>query len=132
MKPETKEWIKIADEEMASADLLFNHGIYRMVCLHSQQAVEKMLKALLTEWGLEFKRTHHIFDLLSLLNRQKVTVNISHEEAGFLNAVYRSRYPADAGLLPHGEPTKDDARKALSLAHRMAEEGKRILGQKKR
>lgn len=49
MKLETKEWIKIVNEEVASANLLFKNGIYRMVCLHSQQAVEKVLKALLTE-----------------------------------------------------------------------------------
>lgn len=127
MKLETKEWIKIVNEEVASANLLFKNGIYRMVCLHSQQAVEKILKALLTEWGVEFKKTHNIVDLLSLLNTQGLTVNVNYEEAGFLNAIYRSRYPSDAGLLPHGEPTEDDASKALALAQRVVAEGKSML-----
>lgn len=130
MKLETKEWIKIVNEEVASADLLFKNGIYRMVCLHSQQAVEKTLKALLTEWGVEFKKTHNIVDLLSLLNTQGLTVNVNYEEAGFLNAIYRSRYPSDAGLLPHGEPTEDDASKALALAQRVVAEGKSMLERK--
>lgn len=43
----------------------------------------------------------------------------SIEELDFLNRVYRSRYPPDIGLLPHGEPTKDDAQKALEIAQRI-------------
>lgn len=128
MKPETGEWIKIVEEEVTSANLLFERGLYRMVCLHSQQAVEKIVKALLTEWGIEFKKTHNIVDLLALLRTRGLTLNLSHEEAGFLTAVYRSRYPTEAGLLPHGEPTEDDASQALALAQRVVEEGKRMLG----
>ncbi len=127
MKPETREWRKIAEEEVRSAELLFENGIDRMVCLHSQQAVEKILKALLTELGIDFKRTHSIIDLLVLLKRQGLTVNLNHEEAGFLNAVYRSRYPSEAGLLPHGEPTREDASKVLALAQRVVKESERIL-----
>lgn len=127
MKLETREWIKIAEEEVTSADLLFENEIYRMVCLHSQQAVEKILKALLTEYDIEFKRTHNIVDLLALLKAQGLTVNLNHEEAGFLNAIYRSRYPSDAGLIPRGEPMKEDASKALALAKRVLTEGKRML-----
>lgn len=76
---------------------------------------------------MEFKKTHNIVDLLSLLNTQGLTVNVNYEEAGFLNAIYRSRYPSDAGLLPHGEPTEDDASKALALAQRVVAEGKSML-----
>ncbi len=68
-------------------------------------------------------------DLLTLLKAQGLTVDISHEEAGFLNAVYRSRYPAEAGLLPHGEPTAEDAGEALALAGRVLAEGKSLLDQ---
>ena len=127
MKLETEEWVRIAEEELKSADLLFGNGIYRMVCLHSQQAVEKILKALLTEQDIEFRKTHNIVDLGALLKTQGLTLNLNHEEAGFLNAVYRSRYPPEAGLLPHGEPTRDDAGKALAIARRVVAEGKRML-----
>jgi HEPN domain-containing protein len=100
MKPEAQAWLTIAREDMAAAELLLERNLHRMVCLHSQQAVEKTLKALLTECGVEFKRTHNIVDLLFLLTAQGVAVDVSHEEAGFLNAVYRSRYPAEAGTAP--------------------------------
>lgn len=127
MKPETGEWVRIAEEELESADILFETGIYRMVCLHSQQAVEKILKALLTEQEVEFRKTHNIVDLVALLKTRRLTVNLNHEEAGFLNAVYRSRYPPEAGLLPHGEPTRDDAGKALAIARGVVVDGKRML-----
>jgi len=130
MKPEAQAWFKIAHEDMAAAEQLLQSSIYRMVCLHSQQAVEKTLKALLTERGVEFKRTHNIVDLLSLLSAQGLPVDVSHEEAGFLNAVYRSRYPAEAGLLPQGEPTTDDARKALALGRKVLAQGQRLLEQR--
>lgn len=105
MKPEAQAWLKIALEDMAAADLLLQSGIHRMVCLHS-------------------------VDLLSLLNAQGLAVDVNHEEAGFLNAVYRSRYPAETGLLPRGEPTADDARKALALAQKVLTQGKRLLQQR--
>lgn len=127
MKPEAQAWLKIAGEDVAAAELLFQNGIHRMVCLHCQQAVEKTLKALLTECAIEFKRTHNIVDLLALMMPQRVAVDVSHEEAGFLNAVYRSRYPTEAGLLPHGEPTAGDAGKALALARRVIVRGREIL-----
>lgn len=130
MKPESQAWLEIAPEDMAAAELLLQNGIHRMVCLHGQQAVEKILKALLTECGVEFKRTHNIVDLLSLLSAQGVAVDVSHEAAGFLNAVYRSRYPAEAGLLPKGEPTADDAVKALALAQKVVAQGQRLLEQR--
>jgi len=132
MKPEAQAWLKIADEDVAAAELLFQNGIHRMVCLHSQQAVEKTLKALLTECDIEFKRTHNIVDLLTLLKAQGLTVDMNHEEAGFLNAVYRARYPAEAGLLPHGEPTADDAGKALALGQKVVAQGKRWIERKTR
>jgi hypothetical protein len=33
-----------------------------------------------------------------------------------LNSIYRGRYPAEEGLLPHGEPLDEDARRALRTA----------------
>ncbi len=127
MKPEVSEWLKIAEEDMASARLLFENGIHRMVCLHSQQAVEKILKAILMESDVKLRKIHNIIDLLSLARTEGVSMNMTHEEAGFLNAVYRSRYPAEAGLLPQGEPTANDAGRALALAQRVFEEGKQML-----
>lgn len=116
MKRETQEWVKIAEEDLESAECLFAKGLYRMVCYHAQQAVEKFLKATLAEEGSEIPRIHNILDLLFVLQRQERYPPLNDEEAVFLSSVYRARYPAGLGLLPQGEPSREDAKKALHLA----------------
>ncbi|MEW6115553.1 MAG: HEPN domain-containing protein [Nitrospirota bacterium] len=51
MRKETEEWVKIAGEDLQSAEYLFEKSLYRMACYHAQQAVEKLLKAVLVEHG---------------------------------------------------------------------------------
>ncbi len=130
MKKETKEWIKIALEEFESAEYLQQKDLFRMVCYHSQQTVEKILKAILTENEIEFSRTHNILDLLNAVKKIGYEVPLIEEEAIFLNSIYRARYPADLGLLPKGEPTKEDSDKALHIAQRIVEWQKEILTDK--
>jgi HEPN domain-containing protein len=115
MKKETEEWLKIAFEDYDAAKCLFERELYRMVCYHCQQAVEKGLKALLIEHGIDFQRTHNIIDLKNTACSLGYAIDISEEDAVFLNSVYRSRYPAALGLLPSGEPTRDDAERALTI-----------------
>lgn len=121
MRRETEEWLKIVMEEYKSARLLFEEGLYRMVCYHTQQTVEKILKAILTEREIDFKRTHNILDLRNAVIKLGYEIKLSDEDSVFLNSVYRSRYPVDLGLLPWGEPTKEDAEKAIGIAQMMVE-----------
>lgn len=116
MKKESKEWAKIAMEELQSAEYLFERSLSRMVCYHAQQAVEKILKAILTEHEIEFSRTHNILDLRNAVEKIGHKTPLADEDAVFLNSIYRARYPSDLGLLPSGEPKKEDADKALDIA----------------
>lgn len=115
MKRETEEWLKIAFEDFKASEFLFEEGLYRMVCYHCQQAVEKAMKAVLAEHGIAFQRTHNIIDLKNAVNSVGYEIDLSEEDAVFLNSVYKSRYPSALGLLPSGEPTQNDAEKALSI-----------------
>ncbi len=119
MKRETEEWIKIAKEDIQSAEYLFDKFLFRMACYHAQQNVEKILKAVLTEHEIEFSKTHNILDLNNAAKEIRHESPLTGEEAIFLNSVYRARYPADLGLLPTGEPTREDADKALHIARKM-------------
>lgn len=121
MKREAKEWLKIAEEELQAAEHLFEASLYRMVCYHAQQVVEKILKAILTEREIEFSRTHNILDLSNAVNNIGHQAPVTVEDAVFLNSVYRTRYPAALGLLPAGDPTKEDAERALQSARKMRE-----------
>lgn len=126
MKRGTEEWIKIAMEELQSAEYLYERSLFRMVCYHAQQTVEKILKAVLTEHEIEFSRTHNILDLRNAVKEIGHEAHLGDEEAVFLNSIYRVRYPADLGLLPIGEPTREDADQALNIALKMRDWFKEI------
>ncbi len=53
MRKETEGWVKIAIEEFQSAQYLLEKSLFIMVCCHSQQYVEKILKAILVEHEIE-------------------------------------------------------------------------------
>lgn len=128
MRKATAALLAEAQEELESASILFDHHKYRGVCLHSQQCVEKGLKSLLLERGRRPPRTHNIVDLLNLVTAEGWAVDLPMDEAVFLNSVYRGRYPTEEGLLPHGEPTREDARRALRAAEGFLKDLRPMLG----
>lgn len=59
MKQITAEWIRKAEADFATAQREFAVEVepnYDAVCFHSQQAVEKMLKARLQEADIQFRK----------------------------------------------------------------------------
>ncbi len=120
MRKETESWLKIAAEELQSAGHLIEKRLFRMVCYHAQQAVEKMLKALLVEHEIEISKTHNLLDLINAVKKIGYATKLTDEDAVFLNSIYRARYPSDSGLLPAGDPTVIDAQNALQLAKETA------------
>jgi HEPN domain-containing protein len=101
--------------------------LYRQVCFHSQQCAEKGLKAVILEKGKKLKKVHDLLELSKDIEELPLQLPASVEELDFLNRVYRSRYPPDIGLLPHGEPTKEDAQKALEVAERVFAQVEKLL-----
>jgi predicted nucleotidyltransferase len=51
----TMAWIKDAQEELDSAVILHEHKKHRSACYHSEQCVEKRLKAVILERGYKIK-----------------------------------------------------------------------------
>ena len=93
--------------------------LYRQVCFHCQQCAEKGLKAVILEKGKKLRKVHDLLELSKDIEDLTLQLPVSIEELDFLNRVYRSRYPPEIGLLPHGEPTKGDAEGALEIARRV-------------
>jgi len=116
MRRETGEWLKVANEDLQSAEYLFEKRLFKMVCYHSQQAVEKVLKSLLAEKEVEIPRIHNLLDLNNAIKKLGYETPLTDEEAIFLNTIYRWRYPPDIGLLPSGEPMEQDSQRALNIA----------------
>ncbi len=118
-------WLQYAADDLKSAKVLLNEGIYNISCFHSQQAVEKLLKAFVAAYDQPIPRTHNLIRLHKIcedLYGQKL--EIDNEKLILLNDVYiDSRYPADFGILPSGQPGKKEAIKV----YRSAEELDSIL-----
>jgi len=47
MKDEVKNWLDFAYEDLRMAELALKEKIYNQVCFHSEQCVEKVLKAII-------------------------------------------------------------------------------------
>lgn len=127
MRKATGGWLADAQEELEMAAVLFEHRKNRGVCIHSQQCVEKGLKALILEKGRRPARTHDLVEPLNLVTADGWSVGLPMDAAVFLNSVYRGRYPTEEGLLPHGEPTEEDARQALNAAETLMKDLRSIL-----
>jgi HEPN domain-containing protein len=70
MKQITQEWIDKAEGDFATAQRelqVQEMSNYDAVCFHSQQCVEKYLKACLQEENIAFNRIHDLSRLLDLL-----------------------------------------------------------------
>ena len=92
-----------------------------MVCFHSQQAIEKLFKSFIATYYQEIPRIHNLIRLHKICeDLHGSQLNLDEEGLIFLNDVYiDSRYPADFGILPSGQPDKEEARKAYNYAKDM-------------
>jgi HEPN domain-containing protein len=68
MKETVECWLTFAREDLRTAEILLENRIYNQSCFHTQQCIEKALKALLIHHrGHMPPKTHVISDLLGLL-----------------------------------------------------------------
>ncbi|MBN1425918.1 HEPN domain-containing protein [Candidatus Fermentibacteria bacterium] len=120
MSGESLRWLSYAAENLRSAEVLLESGLYNPSLQNAQQAVEKCLKSLLIRHSLEFKRTHSIAGLRALLAEAGVVVDLSDDECDLLDSIYLpSRYPLGSAL-PDFEPDEE-------LCHRCSEIAERVL-----
>jgi HEPN domain-containing protein len=89
MSDEARTWLRYAEENLRSAQLLLDHGLQ-----NAQQAVEKFLKAVLIARAIPLRRTHSIQELANLLAANGLPSSITAEECNLLDAIYLpSKYP---------------------------------------
>lgn len=119
MRDAMQDWLKQSEYELDMAEYLFAGGFFKGACYHAQQSLEKSIKTRLFKKGWVLEKTHSIDRLIAIAGDYKVKFNLSDKEIVFMDSIYRGRYPAEAGLLPLGEPSEADAKKALSIARRM-------------
>jgi len=113
----SQEWIKAAliDLDVIKA-IVADDNLTTITAFHSQQSIEKCLKALLELNNQEVPKVHNIKKLLNLTKEYihlEVDVNLIIK----IDTLYiESRYPGDMGLLPYGKPTSRDAQEFYSVA----------------
>lgn len=90
MTPATEEalrFIQLADDDAAAFRGLLRlpEVKFRLACFHAQQAIEKLLKAVLIYHGIEFQRTHDLHTLATLLLQSGISSPCTPEELTRLN-----------------------------------------------
>jgi HEPN domain-containing protein len=113
MNPLTAEWIEKAEGDQLTARREYrarNRPNYDAVCFHTQQTVEKYLKAWLQEADRAIPRIHNLVDLVSLCIEVDPTFSILEQELRGLDSyAVRTRYPGQ-------NATKEEALIALKTA----------------
>jgi HEPN domain-containing protein len=118
MKKQTNDWMLRADQDLQAAEILLqgDFPLTNIVAFHCQQAVEKYLKAYLTENNVPLVKTH---DLIKLCGMAEEIQDLGIDEAKLIiiNEVYLdSRYPAELGLIADGMPTTKQAKEFVESA----------------
>jgi HEPN domain-containing protein len=123
MQPEqlnlVRQWIGKAEEDFKNAEYVLTleeNCPVSTVCFHSQQCVEKYLKALLACWSLDVPRSH---DLLELCNRIATDrrPSLSQEGLAVLNRyAVEARYPGDWDII-----SRQEAEEAFRIAQSVRE-----------
>lgn len=111
-------WLEYAADDIRMAELALAHEIFRQVCFHSHQAVEKALKGLLLARLGTSPRGHSLEELLLRHPATHGQLAGYRDQVRALDAFYiPTRYPdAMPGMLPEGEPQRRDAESALQNA----------------
>lgn len=110
MKQVTQDWLSFALTDLKSCEMIINDAfLSNVVAFHSQQAIEKVFKAVMEEYEVGFIKTH---DLVTLHNAVKGYIDFEPDVDLLIqiNEVYlASRYPGHLGLLADGKPTIKEA-----------------------
>lgn len=119
MKDETRKWLEYADDNLCSAKVLMDNKLFNPSLQNVQQAVEKMLKAVLVESALKLKKTHSINELVTFLGKNNLDVDITEDERDLLDSIYLpSKYPLGS-VLPDFEPDVQICRQCIAAAERV-------------
>lgn len=129
LRERINEWLFFAESDLHAAGELFNQEIYHLTCFHTQQCVEKSLKAVILRSLKTIPKVHILPELLEKASRTKPEFKRFEDDCRWLNEFYRpTRYPdVLPGSLPEGLPTKEDAKRSLEIAKEIFEFTKKVL-----
>jgi len=113
-------WLIKGESDLKSAKILLDAAdvLTDIVCFHSQQAVEKYLKAFLTDKDVRFEKIHDLRTLLELCIREDRDFEKLNKERISKLSFYAVdlRYPDEFYI-----PSIEEARNALNIAAELKE-----------
>ncbi len=116
MNGDASAWLRYARENVATARLCLQSGLFNPSIQNAQQTVEKALKALCLHAGLTVKKTHSIAGLRHDLLQANQACPLDEGDCDLLDSVYLpSKYPLGSAL-PDFEPNENIASRCLLLA----------------
>jgi HEPN domain-containing protein len=118
-----EQWLKFANDDIRSAEILLREGIFNMVCFHSQQAAEKSLKAFLRHHNENIPFIHILEELCKRCVKIDSSFSQFMDDCMALDIFYQpTRYPeAPTGSLPEGMPNQEQAEATLQKANNIFE-----------
>lgn len=126
---EYKQWLNYAEDDYKAANELLKAKLYNVVCFHSQQSIEKYLKAYLIYNGINPPKVHHLITLIKIISKFSDAFDEFIDDVKTVDMYYiPSRYPdAPIGSLPDGMPNESDAKKALEIADNIRKRIREII-----
>lgn len=111
-----QEWLKSAIADLQTIEeIINNEHLTHVVAFHSQQCVEKSIKALLECYEIDIPKIHSVLRLSKII--QEYLIVDDKDMLDELDKLYiDSRYPGDLGLLPNGKPSMEKVRKFYLFA----------------
>ncbi len=120
-----KKWLKKADHDLFTADKIINFkdSPTDIICFHTQQVVEKALKAILVYKEIDYPRTHNLVRLLEIIIDLLPDLDKYREDfAEMTNYGIEIRYPDE-----DFEPSKEEAEKSLEIAKQVLDRVKEFI-----
>ena len=106
-RPDVLEWIIKAEQDYQTAVVMARKRkvpVPDVVGFHSQQCIEKYLKALLVLKKLDFPKTHDLLDLLAILTENEPLLDVLKPDLRILNPFsVQFRYPGESATLEESQ-----------------------------
>ena len=119
MKAETQRWLEYAEQDEASAGILWRSHLYNPCLYHAQQAIEKYLKAVMSEREIRIRRIHSIRGLVNTFTAKAIDVALQDDEIDLIDSIYMpARYPVGS-VLPLFEPDQAICDQCLRIVRRI-------------
>lgn len=121
-----QEWARKGESDLKNAEVLLEEGgTVDAVCFHSQQAVEKYLKAFLVYHQFPIRKIHSLVVLAKQCAQKESRLLDFMNEYKTLEAYYiESRYPPETHIY-----TQEEGKEAYSLARQIVDFIKSLLSE---